>query len=120
VTRALLLAVALLLAAPARAQQAIDGDTFRIGAESIRILNIDAPELSHPGCASEHAAALRARDRLAELLRGGVVVLRRGRDLYGRTLAIVLDLDGEDIGARLVAEGLARPWDGRRRPWCFE
>ena len=22
------------------------------------------------------------------------------------------------IGAMLVAEGLARPWEGRRRPWC--
>ena len=119
-TRALLVALALLLAAPARGQVVVDGDTFRIGAESIRIMNIDAPEISSPGCASEYATAIRARDRLAELLRPGVVVLRRGRDFYGRTLAVVLDLDGGDIGARLVAEGLARLWDGRRRPWCFE
>jgi len=25
---------------------------------------------------------------------------------------------GVDIGETLIAEGLARRWDGRRHPWC--
>jgi hypothetical protein len=26
--------------------------------------------------------------------------------------------DGQSLGLTLVSEGLAREWDGARRPWC--
>lgn len=61
----------------------------------------------------------RARDRLAELLRQPFTLVRLGRDRdrYGRRLRVVVQ-HGRSVGDRLVAEGLARTWTGRREPWC--
>ena len=39
----------------------------------------------------------------------------RDEDQYGRKLRV---RDGQSLGMVLVAEGLARPWDGARRSWC--
>lgn len=95
----------------------VDGDTFWLRHEKIRIVNIDTPELQ-ARCPAERALAERARDRLAALLDVGRPRLRRfGRDQYGRTLAGVRVGD-RDVGAVLIGEGLARRWDGRRHPWC--
>ena len=41
----------------------------------------------------------------------------RDTDRYGRKLRVV-ERDGVSLGETLVAEGLARRWEGRRRPWC--
>ena len=41
----------------------------------------------------------------------------RDEDSYGRKLR-VLTRSGRSIGDRLVSEGLARTWTGRREPWC--
>jgi endonuclease YncB( thermonuclease family) len=38
-------------------------------------------------------------------------------DQYGRTLAFVR-IDGRDYGEIMIERGLARPWRGRREPWC--
>ena len=97
----------------------VDGDTLDVAGERIRIVNIDTPEMPPKAkCASEADGALRARDRLDMLVRAGPVTLERtGTDRYGRTLAHVR-VDGEDAGEALVAAGLARPWEGRRRSWC--
>lgn len=85
----------LLLAAaspsPALSCTVTDGDTIRCGAERVRLIGIDAPEL--PGhcrhnrqCAAGDAAASTAA--LAQLVHGKPVVLERhGTDHYGRTLA---------------------------------
>jgi endonuclease YncB( thermonuclease family) len=118
------LAVALLVAFPLAGQplpQAVDGDTFRLDGQAIRIVGLDAPEM-HARCEAEYLGAVRARARLAELLQGGVVITRRGTDLYGRTLAIVRDLEGRDVAQVMIAEGLARSYDGRtrRQTWCDE
>jgi endonuclease YncB( thermonuclease family) len=54
------------------------------------------------------------------LLNAGAFSLERGdreTDRYGRALRVVTR-DGQSIGGQLVAEGLARPWDGARHPWC--
>ncbi|MFN8701947.1 MAG: thermonuclease family protein [Rhodospirillales bacterium] len=114
-------------AAPALAQpvhncHAVDGDTIVCARETIRIENIDAAEMPpHSKCAFEADLAIKAKlfvvDRLA---RGRIEIERdqkRPRDRYGRTLALVR-VDGVDLGDALVAAGLARPWEGKRRPWC--
>ncbi len=121
------LAAALLLvflpsAALAATCRAVDGDTIVCRGETIRISNIDTPELGrHARCASEAALAARAKDFTAARVAAGPVELardmRRPRDRYGRTLARVR-VDGQDLGEALVAAGLARAWDGRRHPWC--
>lgn len=118
-------AAALLLAAaaapPATAEEirVTDGDTIRLGEERIRILGLDAPEL-HGRCREERRLAARARDRLAELIgaRGIAIERVRRKDRYGRTLATVR-AGGVDVAMVLIAEGLARPYEGGRRDgWC--
>ena len=45
-------------------------------------------------------------------------VRRTGRiDRYDRVIAFI-EIDGRDLGQMMIAEGLARPWRGRREPWC--
>ena len=102
----------------------IDGDTFCIGSERVRILNIDAPETRGSHCERELVMGLRAKERLASLLRAGAVdVARSGEDRYRRTLARV-SVGGNDVGQVLVREGLALPWqdgpaakEARQRQW---
>ena len=105
--------------APAPAIRIVDGDTFWLGGEKIRVADIDTPEL-RGRCAEEKALAVRATDRMEALLNEGPFELHRvGRDedRYGRKLRVVTR-DGRSLGDRLVAEGLARTWTGRREPWC--
>lgn len=111
----------------------IDGDTVALPgnpAERIRIYNIDAPETRNAHCEAEAVAGLKAKERLAQLLRGGPVTVDRcepsGRctDVYGRTLAR-LSAGGRDLGTVLVTEGRALPWStgaaaraARTAYWC--
>ena len=98
----------------------VDGDTFWMKGERIRVADIDAPETHPPRCASEADLGQRATLRLQELLNDGPVELEtidRDRDQYGRKLRIVTR-NGESLGLRLVQEGLARNWTGSRQPWC--
>ena len=103
----------------------IDGDTFALGSERVRILNIDAPETRGFGCERELVLGLGAKERLAGLLRTrSVAIARKGEDRYHRTLARV-SVGGLDVGSILLGEGLALPWqDGpdaretRLRYWC--
>ena len=62
----------------------------------------------------------KATKRLAALMNGGAFelqVIDRDRDRYGRKLRVLVR-NGRSLGDQLVAEGLARTWEGRRRPWC--
>ena len=98
----------------------IDGDTFRLAGETIRIADIDTPEVFSFGCAAEKALGERATTRLGALLNAGpfsLAPIDRDTDQYGRKLRIVVR-DGASLGDTLVTEGLARRWDGARRPWC--
>ncbi len=98
----------------------IDGDTFAIAGEAVRIATIDAPELFSPKCAAEKRLARLAKARLRALLGDGSgVTLERepAPDRYGRTLARVL-VNGKEIGETLVSENLAMPWTGKRFSWC--
>jgi endonuclease YncB( thermonuclease family) len=103
---------------------ALDGDTFVIDREHIRIANIDAPEIGHAKCDAELRLGHVAKRRLQELLESGNITIHRGdpetgrrKDRYGRTLATV-SVDGRDIGEILISEELARRWVGRRASWC--
>jgi micrococcal nuclease len=98
----------------------IDGDTFIYAGTRYRIADIDTPETRDSGCAAEKALGERATQRLAVLLSAGPFELgayEREEDRYGRKLRIIRR-GGESVGMMLVAEGLARAWDGRRHPWC--
>ena len=98
----------------------VDGDTFWLGGEKIRLADIDTPETHPPRCAEEAELGERATLRLQALLNAGPVTLvaeSRDTDRYGRKLRVAMR-DGESLGDTLVAEGLARRWTGSRRPWC--
>lgn len=100
----------------------VDGDTFWLKGEKIRISNIDAPEL--PG--SKRCNDLRtgknpswcdfelgahSRDALRDFLSSGQIeISREGEDQYGRTLATVA-VNGEDAGNHLIRIGYAREWE---------
>ncbi len=98
----------------------VDGDTFWLAGEKVRIADINAPETHQAQCPAERQLGEAAKLRLLALLNAGPVLLvdmPRSRDRYGRRLAVATR-NGESIGARLVAEGLAEPWRGRRSSWC--
>lgn len=107
---------------PVRTTCVVDGDTIWYEGTKIRVADINAPEVSNPGCAREAALGERATVRLTALLNAGPFNLATSpgspdTDRYGRTLR-ELHRDGESLGAVLVAEGLAEEWGGRQIDWC--
>jgi micrococcal nuclease len=104
-----------------RANCVVDGDTIWHRGVKIRLADIDTPEVFSPQCASEAALGRQATERLLELINAGPFEVvqsgSRDADRYGRKLRI-LERQGRSLGAILIAEGLARPWDGARRSWC--
>jgi len=99
----------------------VDGDTFWMGGEKIRIADIDTPETHPSRCAREAALGNAATDRLQILLSAGpftLLPIDRDTDRYGRKLRIVVR-NGGSLGDILVSEGLARPYQGGyREGWC--
>lgn len=98
----------------------VDGDTLYYQGVKIRIADIDTPETNPPRCAEEGRLGNAATQRLLQLANAGPFTLQsidRDEDRYGRKLR-VLTRKGESLGGVLVAEGLARWYQGGRRPWC--
>lgn len=104
----------------------VDGDTLDIDGERIRLRSeagpIDAPELRKAQCPLELFRAQAARERLAALMApNDFSIDRRGRDRYGRTVAVVYS-QGVDVASTLVREGHAKPWPklarADRPTWC--
>jgi micrococcal nuclease len=99
----------------------IDGDTFYVRGQAVRISDIDTPETRQPQCIYEAELGARASRRLLALLNTGPFTLERhgvrDADQYGRKLRVVVR-DGRSLGGTLVSEGLAREWTGQREPWC--
>jgi micrococcal nuclease len=101
----------------------IDGDTLEDMRDDItyRIVNIDTPETGlRARCAAERDLGNRATQAARALVSDARRLEFRatGRtDRYGRTIAFVV-IDGRDMGETLIEAGLARPWRGRREPWC--
>lgn len=101
----------------------VDGDTIEDMSSDItyRVVNIDTAETgSRARCTAERDLGDRAKEAVQSLVAGArrIELNATGRiDRYGRTIAFVV-IDGRDMGETLIAEGLARPWRGRREPWC--
>jgi endonuclease YncB( thermonuclease family) len=117
------------LGQPADVLRVIDGDTFEARVHvwpgidittKVRLRNIDTPEL-RARCPEERAKAEAAREALRILLEeGGTMVMRVSLDKYGgRVVAEVGTRTTPDVGAAMIAQGLARPYTGGRRDsWC--
>lgn len=98
----------------------VDGDTFRMAGDRIRIADIDTPETHPARCPEEARLGAAATQRLHALLNSGAVTLHpidRDTDRYGRKLRRV-EVNGRGVGDTLIAEGLARAYRGRRMGWC--
>jgi endonuclease YncB( thermonuclease family) len=115
--------------------EVLDGDTIRIVGETFRLVGFDAPETYRARCPSERELGNRATFRLRQLVAGGGLDLERvtcsclmgtegtRRSNYSRSCG-TLKARGQDVGAMLIAEGLARTYVcGRtscpsRESWC--
>lgn len=98
----------------------VDGDTFWFGGEKYRIADIDTPETHPARCAEEARLGNAATARLRAWMNAGTFSMEsagRDTDRYGRKLRVVTR-GGTSVGAVLIDEGLARPWEGKRRSWC--
>jgi endonuclease YncB( thermonuclease family) len=81
-----------------------DGDTFRLGADRIRLSGIDAPELSTP-------QGPVAKAELARLIgRQDVRCEDTGERSYDRIVAVCYGPGGQDLAAEMVRNGWARDW----------
>lgn len=102
--------------------EVVDGDTLRVGAATVRLQGIDAPESSQTctdRSGGEWACGKSATRALAQLAaRGTVRCDPMGKDVYGRILAVCRT--GEvDINRQLVLDGWAYAfvkYDSRYRP----
>jgi len=98
----------------------VDGDTFWIDGQKVRIAGIDAPETHDYRCPSELALGNAATEKLHALLNSGTVTMTsidRDRDRYGRLLRNV-SVNGVDVGEAMISAGVAREYGSGRRPWC--
>lgn len=91
------------------------GMTIRI---NVRVRGIDSPEIMGK-CEAEQKAAIIARDRMAELVQGGLRLENITLGKYaGRVVADAISSKGI-VGEILIREGLARPYNGGKRAgWC--
>jgi len=94
----------------------IDGDTVRIDGTVIRLKGLDAPEL-HQTC-NRGTQAYRcgevAKGALMRMAAHDTMVCRvAGQDRYRRALARC-SVHDEDVGSKLVREGLAIAYGGYR------
>ena len=103
------LALVLMGAAPAR-PSVVDGDTFILGADRIRLWGVDAPEgrqVCQDGRGQAYRCGDMARDQLKALIGDQPVDCRqRDRDQYGRSVA-QCRAGGVDLGEAMVRLGWA-------------
>jgi endonuclease YncB( thermonuclease family) len=101
----------------------IDGDTFTLrlpeGDVSVRPAGYDSAEIGwRCQCPRECALAFRSREELVEILSPPArITIKPIGTSWGRVVAHVF-VDGESLTERMMATGLVRRWDGKRRSWC--
>jgi endonuclease YncB( thermonuclease family) len=110
----------------------IDGDTIKCDGQNMRLLGggvpfksgVDAPEMgSRAKCEAERLLALKAKERLKQLLFSGVPLIEdsgaRDKTSSRRPLINIYLANGREVGKVLMSEGLARPWSPKQRiDWC--
>ena len=107
-------------------ERVVDGDTVRVRVAiwldqeirvAVRLADAYAPEIRGPRCAAEKRRGQSAKAFVEDFLAGRAITLhdiRRAK--YAGRVAARIEADGEDLGAALVAAGLADRQPGRG--WC--
>jgi endonuclease YncB( thermonuclease family) len=98
------------ISAAASEVRVVDGDTLRLGAITVRLAGLDAPERGqdcHRADGSRYDCGEAAARHLASLVhRRAVACDTLGRDRYGRAIA-VCRAEGVDLAEAMVASGWA-------------
>lgn len=107
-------------------ERVIDGDTVKMRVAiwldqevivAVRVAGIDAPELFRPRCKAERELAKEAKAFAEDFLSEGEVALSEiERGKYAGRVVARIEAAGRDLGAALVAAGLAV--DGAKGAWC--
>ncbi|MEP2716637.1 thermonuclease family protein [Pseudophaeobacter sp.] len=105
------------LSVPGEAFRIVEGDSLALGNLRIRLVGIEAPEMAQRCNALNGVpweCAAESEDRMRDILRSAeqVECFSNDRNSYGDYVASCT-ADGEDVAARLVAEGLAWPDEER-------
>jgi len=116
---------------PATVITVVDGDTVHVKVRiwlglyqevAVRVRGIDAPEISQPKCPKEKELGLKAKGFLESVLtkQPTINLTKISEDKYGgRVDASLETTDGKDIGELLLKEGLAHPYNVRKKKsWC--
>ncbi len=99
----------------------VDGDTVDVSLDlgfditvntRLRLYGVDTPEKSVPAHKAAAEAAWSRSQTLAPVGSQVVVSTYRGKEKYGRYLAVVHLAGGGDVAATLVAEKLGKPYFG--------
>jgi len=115
-----LLSVSPLYAGQLTVSRVTDGDTIQVrdgsAEKTIRLVGIDAPELSHKKREPSQPYAHAATKFLAGLVLNKTVEIKEyGQDRYGRTLAVVFQ-GGKNVNLEMVKAGYAEVYRGNPAP----
>jgi micrococcal nuclease len=107
-----------------------DGDTFKfeynrmpypLNKMSIRLNDIDTPEIRGSKCEAEKLKAFQARDYLISLIKGKRVRLRNySWDKYGGRIDADAYVGRINLSEAMIAAGYAVPYTGKghKKNWC--
>ena len=101
-----LASAAVILAVPAASQTVVDGDTIKLNGAIYRLYGIDAAEKEQI-CADGWAAGRVAITFLRGLMQGREVACEAVASTRKGTTLALCTMDGEDLGAAMVAAGMA-------------
>ena len=88
--------------------KAIDGDTLEVAGIRVRLQGVAAPEIEHPGRPVAEPGGPEAAAFMARLVDGRTAVCELGGQRSRKRRVGVCKLDGADVGAEVIAAGLAR------------
>lgn len=103
-------------AGSSKVSRVTDGDTITVrddrAEKTIRLVGIDAPEISHKKREASQPYAQAATKYLAGLVLNKTVEIKEyGQDRYGRTLGVVF-LGGKNVNLEMVKAGYAEVYRG--------
>ena len=88
--------------------KAIDGDTLEVAGIRVRLQGVAAPEIRHPGQPEPEPGGPEAAAFMARRVDGKTLVCELTGERSRKRRVGVCRLDGRDVGAEVIAAGLAR------------